>query len=735
MYAGRDADKDSLKSKISTVVAYFRLSQRDFRLTLKALADAEKADIYARADTGLVRIKMKIAALARFRLPLAWIWATRGLSPEAEKKARIDLAEAYRTPGARASARSTLRSLERAARLDPEDIDTHKQLKKAYSDIGRLDKAIYEIRSVMRLLVDKEEYKQAVDYYDAEVALNAGSYARFRAILADIDRMRAAALDGLAKKAEPSVPEGVAPAPEAARAEKARTTIRRGVREAMIENFFRKVIGRGEANVNRVLKDLFIRSAAKESDIPARATVLRDLNALADKERGVLVKYKVGRENRYRLAPDVTVGIVGAQPPDEALKALRDRFGRTEFIYLGSEGGRTAEAKLASAGTGKVRVLLDVGALRTDELGKIVNAAGAQSFFLEFPYLEPLNDGNISGLSHDTLKDYFDTIIANLPEARSMDLDNILSGAFTGQMPAPPEGADAAKAAEALNDPEREALWISGYIETLKAAAKDPAFAPAKEARKYELASYLFGRSPSGIRSALARHQAIAAALHWRDKNAIDASAYMANMVEDVIGRADGRPCVLAFEAALISGKALDDLNKLAVQIDGIDKSRIRDGLKKSGFHILVLGADKERPAGLAGSVKYFTRNAEPVDAQIKNEPEFAEAYVSIALQRRTGDAMSDILGDFRSRKPSSYVVLGQEEKADLIVQVNIPALLYSISAKRPCGIFVGRFNGKDFNRIEETLAKIGGLYRMLSDIGKAISEIFQSIKAAAISV
>ena len=95
---------------------------------------------------------------------------------------------------------------------------------------------------------------------------------------------------------------------------------------------------------------------------------------------------------------------------------------------------------------------------------------------------------------------------------------------------------------------------------------------------------------------------------------------------------------------------------------------------------------------------------------------------------------MSDILRDFKSREPSSYVVLEQAEKADVIGQANIASLLYLVSAKKPCGIFVGFFRGKDFEKIQDALKSIGGLYVPLTDIGKAISAIFQSIKAVAVS-
>jgi phage-related minor tail protein len=183
---------------------------------------------------------------------------------------------------------------------------------------------------------------------------------------------------------------------------------------------------------------------------------------------------------------------------------------------------------------------------------------------------------------------------------------------------------------------------------------------------------------------------------------------------------------VLAFDASLISGKALSDLNKLAFHIDEIDKK------KKSEFHIVVFGSGNEPPAGLArsGSVTYITRNAATIADQVKSE--FPGAYLSIAVQRNSDDTMGDIAGDFRSRQPSSYVVLEQTEKTDIIGQVNIASLLYLISTKKPCGIFLGRFKGRAVDEIQSILASIGGLYRMLTDVGKAISEIFQSIKATA---
>jgi hypothetical protein len=198
-------------------------------------------------------------------------------------------------------------------------------------------------------------------------------------------------------------------------------------------------------------------------------------------------------------------------------------------------------------------------------------------------------------------------------------------------------------------------------------------------------------------------------------------------MVEEIVGRAD-RPCVLAFDASVIHGKALNDLNALVVKIGELD------GNKKKDFHIVIFGSAGQEPVGLlrTGSVTFLQRSAATIDEQIKRE--FPGAYISIALQRRQGDAMSDILGDFKSRDPSSYVVLEQEQKADIVGQVNIASLLYMVSVKKPCGIFVGRFRGKDFNQIQETLRAIGGLYRMLTDIGKAISEIFQSIKAVSVS-
>lgn len=433
------------------------------------------------------------------------------------------------------------------------------------------------------------------------------------------------------------------------------------------------------------------------------------------------------------IAPRIMIGIVGVAISQESLESLSKKYGGAQFVPL-KEGGEAATRELeAVKSEAKVRVVVDLGSITKtiDEMGKIVDMAKIQSFAIDYPRLVALNASNISLLSRDNLGEVFDILAASLPQARSIGADTIITNSFTNVAPAAPvEGRYTD-----FSNRDQEEAWFDRY-----AAAEKAGDAAKLDALRSELLNFLKGKSPAEIRSILGRHEAIATARYWNEKGAPREVA--AAMVDGIV-EAGNKPCVLAFDARMLTPAAFSDIDALAKEIK----------VKGAKISIVIFGTEPidRLPAvfnnltiAYPTQVRYMQRSEATITEQIKLELKDATS-VSIALERGVVEGLADVKADMGHELAPAYVALNglteQEQKDKFktnIVMLNAASLRRAISDKRPSFTGLGVFDENKFTDIKDIrtiLAGLGGLFTMVTDVGKAISQIFQAIKATAISV
>jgi hypothetical protein len=400
----------------------------------------------------------------------------------------------------------------------------------------------------------------------------------------------------------------------------------------------------------------------------------------------------------------VTIGIVGSVT-GEALERLSYKYPGTEFMLI-SASGPEAKRELSERSAAPVQILLDVGDVDTGEVGRIVIAA----------YEMALRDSSISNLSLDNI---FDMIIAILPEARSMDLDNILFAAFAGR--AAPEGY-----AGEVFDPANEKAWIKDYVRALDGAADDPALSAAKDSMQYALAAYLKGKSPSEIRGLLARHAAIASALYWEEKGDGMSRAMLG---EVLAGKDDGKLSVEVYDEALLGARGRRDLEGL-VAADPSKGRRFKAVVvgDREGFERGITYVKRAPGIGIVSQVAAKFRTADGA-AAIRN--------ISVHLMRTPYEPMDDIAADLAANrdKAVSYVV-SDSPSGELdanIVKINTAALLRAASTGKSSLVAMGNYTYRSFDGIMSVLRDLR-ILPMIVKVSDAIVEIFAAMKAAAIS-
>lgn len=433
----------------------------------------------------------------------------------------------------------------------------------------------------------------------------------------------------------------------------------------------------------------------------------------------------------------IMAGITGDISEDE-MAALREKYEDVIFVKLGNIGPDEAIEKLKSEPSDVlVRIVTDFRS--SDEvigrMSDIVGAARVQAFIMAYPYIASLNEGDISSLNRDTLTQTFDILQRLLPQARSLDLDFILSnpalpehkvpvsayidrGAFfaavSGILPSRP--AQYMDTKTSLADTGE---WAAAYADAL--SKKDKV---AIESMEYDLAVYLRGRDASEIEkiiSAISDRASVAGVID----RLRGTDAGIAGQVIDEINNSPGSGiCVSAFDASILSEKTRKYIS------DFIASPKPQN----NRVEIVVFGAAESPPQGipLANYIKVMP--GEPVAEKIAQR--FKEiSRISISTAKDRSDAAADIESDLRQyqNEALSYVVLPRGEQPDNVFQINISALLYSVRVGRVSFIALGFDNG-DFSDIRSILNAIGGFF-MIIRASKAISEILYAIKVTAKSV
>ncbi|HPM42898.1 MAG TPA: hypothetical protein PLV52_03635, partial [Candidatus Omnitrophota bacterium] len=441
----------------------------------------------------------------------------------------------------------------------------------------------------------------------------------------------------------------------------------------------------------------------------------------------------------------VMIGITGSFSED-AVEKLRPQYRDIDFVALGPVSGEDARAKLESMpGDAYIRLVLDLGDVETTvrQAGSVVGLANIQSFVMTYPYVAGLTENNISRLNKGTLIEIMTIVQASLPQARSMDLANIFSS-IESSIPRKPDGYD-----ESINAlisqsqtiaPTDDNIdeWVATYVGVLGRYGDAKVDIAEKrlikgylDALQYNLTAYLAGKNPAEMMEILSRHEAAAAAVYWEGR--ASPAEFMTKMVDEIDARMQAQPldiAVAAFEDTMLVGKALDDFMGLRDALASRPDSHVK---------IVVFGKGASSSAPLPSGVAYVQRKGEEVIADlVKQKQEFRAkniASVSVAMTKGPSDSMKDIAKDLQENKESgaSYVIADKKTFVKNVGEINIASLMRSVTIGRPCLIAFGEFRPDAFEDIEKAITALGGFF-LITDVAKAISQIFQSIKAVSIS-
>lgn len=424
------------------------------------------------------------------------------------------------------------------------------------------------------------------------------------------------------------------------------------------------------------------------------------------------------------IKPFIVIGVVGAS--EDEIRALAAPAG-VEFFALsrgGPEGVADLKTRIPSA---LGWTLVDIGKMTPSairNIGKIAEKMSVQSLLMS-PYMAGVDENNISGLTRTKLIRAFDIIIKCLPEAKTLGADFILVD------------IDEAALINSISFPARHEVSYSG-LSPADTENWVRTYTGAIEANQnldnlnHDLMSYLCGRRNAGenIMNILALHEAVAAAQYWESK---DASKFSETMIEEVrknIPEPDG-VCALAYDVKWL-GKPLAKKN-----IEGVIAAAA--GKK---FLKVVIFRDTEKdtiPEDIASKVTVVTRQSgnDDLSGQIKDELRYPYARVAISMRDGEG-VIGGIVGDLQNKNLGnmpSYILTNRDVE---IGEINLANLLRALLGKAPSFIALGydkEFENLKFGEIKKILSGINGHFSFITNVSKAISEIFYAIKSTAISV
>jgi hypothetical protein len=368
-----------------------------------------------------------------------------------------------------------------------------------------------------------------------------------------------------------------------------------------------------------------------------------------------------------------------------------------------------------------MHVVVDVRNMDRTLLTQIADRASVQAFVLAQPYIAGLNEKSVSLLNHDTLKEIFDVIKSALPEARPLNLDNILSGSINEKavlesistmLPSAPSGY-----VKPAADPGDTTAWVRENIRVLKDGNRQQL-----ANLQYALMKYLNGRSALEIKAILARHEVFAAAEYWKGRD-----LGFADAVVGELGHPSGKTHVMAFDEAVITGR----------DVSVIRSFNERSKAAGNNLRVVVFGTSGNVPAGISADNYVTVTAGKPAAAQIMEKLGASNvANISIALAKDRDGDMADVRKDIEAYggKALSYIVVDRAVSVDNIVQVNAAGLLRSVKTDKPYLTAIGDFDEIVLKDIERLLSRIGGFLQKIKKLSEAIPEIFYSIKTTAVA-
>ncbi|MFH1791493.1 MAG: hypothetical protein ABH885_05890 [Candidatus Omnitrophota bacterium] len=446
--------------------------------------------------------------------------------------------------------------------------------------------------------------------------------------------------------------------------------------------------------------------------------------------------------------PVIVVGLVGYGAD---LTKLRQRFPDYEnvrFVALERDAARARQALgRAVSGRAAVGVMVDIGdRAAEDNIDLIVEGARSQAVAMIAPYLKP---GSISNLTRPQLNRSFGLIASALPAAAPQNLDYVVIPqaeppvgyetvtAIMGA--AAPEGAVGSPSVTGeagYPSPENTGEWVPAFMDALSLCESTGGRAGRNtvEAMRYDLMRYLTGLPAPAARALLARHEAAATARYWRDRN--EPAALDERLLDEAarVSRRAG-PQVLAFDADL-----LEDADAVASV-----RALVRAAEGRDFVRVVVFGAAPDEAAvkrAVGAGVTVVARDPRrTLTAQLRAEAG-GDADVCVAMME-TAEALAAVEADVGAageEEMSSFLVIGSGAKlADVALgELAVANLLQAAMQKAPSFIGLGVFrpeNASALGRIEALFSQTGGSFRMMTDVGQVLTEVFTALKQIATSL
>ncbi|MDD4202882.1 MAG: hypothetical protein PHQ52_05390, partial [Candidatus Omnitrophica bacterium] len=182
------------------------------------------------------------------------------------------------------------------------------------------------------------------------------------------------------------------------------------------------------------------------------------------------------------------------------------------------------------------------------------------------------------------------------------------------------------------------------------------------------------------------------------------------------------KPAVLAFEWDTIkdNAKALEQIAALVTA---------------KGVRPVIFGLDEVSPKGLPDGCKYVqVSDLTKVNAKIKASFEGNCSNINI-VQKDINISIGDI------EDSTSYIFVSATEEDTArepildIVQQSISSLHMTLLTEKAFITIIGNYDQADIDTLKRYMKEIGGSFKVMNDAGKAITEIFYSIKATGVSV
>jgi hypothetical protein len=441
-----------------------------------------------------------------------------------------------------------------------------------------------------------------------------------------------------------------------------------------------------------------------------------------------------------RKAPTVMIGITGKDVTPAVIGKLSQTYPGVIFIPLGELAGKEAvEGLRVKPGNAMVRVVLDIGKIddvTMTKIDSIINASQIQSFVLMYPYLAGLDKKSLSDLSRNTLERLFDIIKATLPQVQSLDLDRYFvdQDAIIDSMKAssPAEPKDYRRIKAELNVPiigeEDYYEWVRVFTKAIEEKADD-----RLAVLQFDLMKYLSDKPVDEIKRILAEHEGIAIAQRWESED-------RASFCSELLTQLDGKIVnVLAFNAKALESKATqDNLIALAKAVGNRSYAKIvifrnSNDKKIEDLKSLMPNAIEVLIEEGKGDLSVQIRN------KIVGLTNAADVRIGIVETRSLAESFGDIVSDLSNKDVKmvpSYVVVNSDKTA-AIGEINLANLVNAAIRGGPCFIALGFEKGTEsrFAIIQDILAGMNGWFKMITDVGKAVSEILMAIKATSTSV